>query len=113
MGPSTLNQEISLMNLLDEETILKIAHSTWTKIWTVFSNFGTVSAGTLGRFPRPIFFGLTHVVVLEKLSDKYFFLCAQNGFEGVKTTPEKCGTKYPFNCFTYNYRIFHNQTNSN
>ena len=63
--------------------------------------------------PPPILFGLTYVVVLEKLSDAYFFLRAQNGFEGVKTTPEKCGTKYPFNCSTYNNRIFHNQTNLN
>ena len=72
-----------------------------------------VSQGTLGKCPYPILFGLTYVVVLEKLSDTYFFLRAQNGFEGVNTTSEKCGTKYPFNCFTYNNRIFHNQTNSN
>ena len=69
--------------------------------------------GNLGRCPTPIFFVLTYVVVLQKLSDTYFFLCAQNDFQGVKTTPEKCGTKYPFNCFIYNKRIFLNQTNAN
>ena len=61
--------------------------------------------------PPPIFFVRTYVVVLEKLSDTYF-LRAQNGFKEEKITAEKCGTKYPFNCFTYNNRIFHNQTNS-
>ena len=35
--------------------------------------------GTLGRCPPPILFVRTYVVVLEKLSDTYFFLRAQNG----------------------------------
>ena len=48
MEQSTLNQGVSLLNLLDEEAIEKIAHSTWIKIWTIFSNFGTVSAGFIG-----------------------------------------------------------------
>ena len=65
----------------------------------------------LGRCPSPIFFVLTYVVVLEKMSDMYLFLPAQNGFQGVKITLEKCGTKYPFNCFIYNNRIFYNQIN--
>ena len=69
--------------------------------------------GTLGRCPPSILFGITYVVVLEKLSDTYFLLRAQNGFEGVKITPEKCDNKYPLNCIAHNNRIFHNQTNSN
>ena len=36
--------------------------------------------GTLGRCPPPILFVRTYVVVLEKLSDMYFFIRAQNGF---------------------------------
>ena len=48
MGKSTLNQGVSLLNLLDEEAIGKIAQSTWIKIWTIFPNFGTVSAGFIG-----------------------------------------------------------------
>ena len=60
----------------------------------------------------PIFFVLTCIVVFEKLSDTYFFLRAQNGLQGIKSTPEKCGNTYPFNCFTYNNRTPHNQTNS-
>ena len=46
------------------------------------------SQGTLGRCPPPILFGLTYVAVLEKLSETYFFLHAQNRFEGVITTPK-------------------------
>ena len=46
----------------------------------------------------------------RKTKRTHFFLRNQNGFQGAKTTPEKCGAKYPFNCFTYNNRILHNQT---
>ena len=48
IGQSTLNQEASLLNLLDQEAIENIAHSTWIKIWIIFSNFDTVSAGFIG-----------------------------------------------------------------
>ena len=48
VGQSTLNEGVSLLNLLDEEAIENIAYSTWIKMWTIFSNFGAVSAGFIG-----------------------------------------------------------------
>ena len=36
------------MNLLDEETLNKIAESAWGRFWTLFTNFGTASAGFIG-----------------------------------------------------------------
>ena len=69
--------------------------------------------GTFGRCPSPISFVLIYALVVDKLSDTRFFLGAQIGFSGVKITPENCGTKYPFHCFTYNSGIFHNETNLN
>ena len=68
--------------------------------------------GTLGRCPTPIFFVFSYVVVLEKLSaTSLFFLFAQIGFLGMKTTPENWGAKYLSNFFTYNSGIFYNETN--
>ena len=65
--------------------------------------------GTLGRCLPPIFFVLTYVVVLKKLSD-FFFLSARIGFLGVKTVPENGILNTHLNCFTYNSVIFHNET---
>ena len=48
LGQSNINHKISLMNLLDEETLDKIAQSAWGRFWTIFSNFGTASAGFIG-----------------------------------------------------------------
>ena len=48
LGQSNINHKISLMNLLDEETLHKIAQSAWGRFWTIFSNFGTTSAGFIG-----------------------------------------------------------------
>ena len=43
-----MNDKVSLMNLLDEETLNKIAESAWGRFWTLFTNFGTASAGFIG-----------------------------------------------------------------
>ena len=48
MGQPTDRQGFSVFNLLDEETIDKIAQSAWGKFWTIFTNFGTTSAGLIG-----------------------------------------------------------------
>ena len=56
-------------------------------------------------------FHISYVVVLEKLSDTCYFLSTEIRFLGVKIAPANWDTKYPFNCFTYNSGIFHNETN--
>ena len=48
MGHATLNQGASLINLLDEKTLNKIAESAWGKFWSVFTNFETASASMIG-----------------------------------------------------------------
>ena len=69
--------------------------------WTLMANFTFIFLeGFVGRCPTPISLVLSCIVVLEKLSDTCFFLSAQIGFLGTKTTPENWGTKYPSNCFT-------------
>ena len=47
-GHPTINQGISLTNLFHQEVIGKIVESTWGRFWTVFTNFGTTSAGLIG-----------------------------------------------------------------
>ena len=65
--------------------------------------------GAIGRSPPPIFFVLTYVVVLEKLSDTCFFIIYLNRVFGDENRSRKLG--YPFNCFTYKSLIFNNETN--
>ena len=48
LGHSNINDKVSLMNLLDEKTLNKIAESGWGKFWKLFTNFGTASAGFIG-----------------------------------------------------------------
>ena len=43
-----LNDEVYLMNLLDKETLHKITESARGRFWTLFTNFGTTSAGFIG-----------------------------------------------------------------
>ena len=43
-----MNDKVSSMNLLDEETLNNIAESAWEKFWTLFTNFCTASAGFIG-----------------------------------------------------------------
>ena len=47
LGHSNINDKVSLMNLLNEDTLNKIAESAWGRFWTLFTNFGT-SAGFIG-----------------------------------------------------------------
>ena len=37
----------SIMRLLDEDVVSKLAESTWEKVWRKFTTFGTVSAGVI------------------------------------------------------------------
>ena len=46
-GHPTINQGISLTNLFNEDVIDKIAESTWRRFWTIFTSFGTTSAGLI------------------------------------------------------------------
>ena len=48
LGHSNMNDKVSLMNLLDEKTLNKIAESAWGKFWTLFTNFGIASAVFIG-----------------------------------------------------------------
>ena len=47
-GHPTINQGISLTNFLNEDVIYKIAESAWSRFWTIFTSFGTTSAGLYG-----------------------------------------------------------------
>ena len=73
-------------------------------------------SATLTRNPRwvsPSDCVLSHICCSTRKTKRHVcFLTCPKWFLGGKFTPEKCGTKYPFNWFTYNNRIFHNQTNS-
>ena len=43
-----MNDKVSSVNLSDEESLNKIAESVWRRFWTLFTNFGTASAGFIG-----------------------------------------------------------------
>ena len=43
-----MNDKVSLMDLLDEETLNKIAESDWGRFCTLFTNFLTASSGFIG-----------------------------------------------------------------
>ena len=47
-GHPTINQGILLTNLFNQEVIDKIAESACGRFWTIFTNFGTTSAGLIG-----------------------------------------------------------------
>lgn len=47
-GYDISNKKMTIMNLMDEETLDKIASSAWGKFWTAFTSFGTASAGLIG-----------------------------------------------------------------
>ena len=47
-GDPTINQEISLSKLFNEDVIDKIAESAWGRFWTTFTSFRTTSAGLTG-----------------------------------------------------------------
>ena len=47
-GHPTLNQGISLTNLIYQEVIDKFAESAWGRFWPLFTNFGTTSAVLTG-----------------------------------------------------------------
>ena len=47
-GHPTINQGISLTNLFNKDVIGRIAESAWSRFWTVFTSFGTTSAGLIG-----------------------------------------------------------------
>lgn len=49
-GQISNKQGVSFINLLDEETLQKIATNTWTRLWGWFTGFGTLSAGMFGIF---------------------------------------------------------------
>lgn len=49
-GQAVVKQGLSVAHLFDEETLEKLADSTWNKIWGMFLNFGTASAGIIGLF---------------------------------------------------------------
>ena len=48
LGHSNMNDRISLISILDLETLNNIAESPWGRFWTLFTNFGTASAGFIG-----------------------------------------------------------------
>ena len=47
-GHPTINQGISLTNFFSQEVIDKIAEYAWGRFWTIFTTFGTTSAGLIG-----------------------------------------------------------------
>ena len=47
-GNPTINQGISLTNLFNQKVIDKISEFVWSRFWTIFTNFGTISAGQIG-----------------------------------------------------------------
>ena len=47
-GHPTIHQGKSLTNLLNQEVIDKTAESAWGRFYTIFTNFGTPSAGLIG-----------------------------------------------------------------
>ena len=47
-GHPTINQGISLTTSFSEDVIDKIAESAWGRFWTIFTSFGTTSAGLIG-----------------------------------------------------------------
>lgn len=47
-GQQLNRQGVSFINLLDEESLQKIAASTWSRLWGWFTGFGTFSAGMFG-----------------------------------------------------------------
>lgn len=49
-GQTSNKQGVSFINLLDEETLQKIATNTWARLWGWFTGFGTFSAGMFGVF---------------------------------------------------------------
>ena len=49
-GHDTNTQGVRLVNFIDAESLTKIAHSTWNKMWGWFSTFGITSAGLLGIY---------------------------------------------------------------
>lgn len=49
-GRTHYDKELSIKRFLDEGIIEHIAESTWNKVWSRFTSFGTASAGILGIF---------------------------------------------------------------
>ena len=47
VGRPTAYKGGSLFNMIDEESLAKLADGTWTRIWTKFLTFGTASAGII------------------------------------------------------------------
>ena len=47
-GYPTINQEISLTNLFNQDVIDEIAESAWGRFWTIFTSFRTTSASLIG-----------------------------------------------------------------
>ena len=79
MGHATLDQGTSLINLLDEKTLNKIAESAWGKFWSVFTNFGIASAGMIGiiiiiRGIKPIAETLIYGYALHNMFGWFFHL---------------------------------------
>lgn len=50
MGENVNPESISMFNLLDENSLQKIAESTGEKLWSGFLKFGSASAGVMGLF---------------------------------------------------------------
>ena len=50
MGRDVPTGSFSMLNLLDEESLDKLAESTGARLWKGFINFGSASAGVLGIF---------------------------------------------------------------
>ena len=47
-GLPVANQAGSMLNLLNEETLTKMAENFWVKTWSKFITFGTACAGVIG-----------------------------------------------------------------
>ncbi|XP_048512599.1 uncharacterized protein LOC125501329 [Athalia rosae] len=49
-GQPTVRQGLSMLNLLDEKALENIAKTTWSKIWSSFTSFGSIAAGGIGIY---------------------------------------------------------------
>lgn len=47
-GHSIADQDCSILKLLNEETVMKIAESAWAETWSRFMTFGIISARVIG-----------------------------------------------------------------
>ena len=80
IGHPTNNQGISLTNLFIKEVTDKTTKSAWGNYWTVFTSFGTTSAGIIGL-----------IIILKRIMDIYATREKEGGSDECEVAHERSG----------------------